>query len=148
MPPTSKPVDSTDTSTPDATTLTADQLTQSFATAVRSVIDAVKPPKVSIADFKPVTAFNPTGARRRRLKRTVYQNGARMNPALLTDKEIALLDKVKPGRYCEGLVTVHEVQRGGNTEVHLAYANKTLEDRMALKNVARNLQDMLEQCCQ
>lgn len=80
-----------------------------------------------------VSEFNPKGLRNRKLARTVYQNGNRINVDLVYDVEIELLDAIKPGRYIENLVRIVEGEdQDGTTAIHILYHNKTADQRMAL----------------
>lgn len=77
--------------------------------------------------------FNPTGNRNRKLKKVFYQAGFRLGVKTLTDAEIDLLHKLKPGLYIDNLVRVIERQgAGGEMEVFINYSNSTADQRMAL----------------
>jgi superfamily II DNA or RNA helicase len=100
--------------------------------------------KVPFANHKPRSSFNPTGNKRRKLSRRCYQNGYPMNIVLLHDREIALLNDLKAGKYLNGLVTVRVNDRGVDTTLDILYKNKTPDDKMNLKNEFRSLTEFLE----
>jgi hypothetical protein len=128
---------------------TQGQLAQSqvdLAHAIRTLADSQPVKRVPWAKFKTRSPFNPTGNKKRKLTRRCYQNGFPMNIKKLHDEEIVMLNKVVPGRYMNGLVTLIQVQNGGNTDLHIVYENKSFDQRLALKSEFRNLKEMLSIC--
>lgn len=116
----------------------------------QALIDGMKgiaPPRsLTIDEFVPRTAFNPTGKRNRELPFTVYQNDHRLNVDFLHDEEIALLPHLKPGKFIEGLVTVSETDQGGQKVMHIRYKNGNRDQAMELKGHARNFTAILKRC--
>ena len=85
-----------------------------------------------------VTPFDPQGSigGRRKVKlkySAVYMNGARLNPVLMHDEEIGLVNQIKkPGLYNKRKWEV--VRQNDSLEIH--YKNRTFEQRMELKGDA------------
>lgn len=108
-------------------------------------------PQVPLARAKFETPWNPTGARYRvEFKRPTYINGHRLREIMHSEEEITLLNQLKAGRYGPGkrwvvLETDGDVNDGGATKLNIYWPNKTLQQRMDLKNYARNLTEMLQQ---
>lgn len=126
----------------------APSASQELTSALRDVLGEVRQKKVTVAQYKARTPFNPNGERKkgRALRCVMYQNGTRLNPMMLKPEEIVLLNQLKPGKFVSGLVRVVERDNGSDTELHILYDNKTREQQMALKDAARNLVDILTQC--
>src|SRR5689334_8869374 len=71
--------------------------------SVSSAIETARPQKKTINDYVPKTPFDPPdGTPRAKLKRKMYQHGMPISQELLTNEEIELLNKVRPGSYCDG----------------------------------------------
>ena len=70
---------------------------------------------------------------------------------MIHDEEIELLNRIKPGKYLQNVVTVFEKQKGDKVHLHIVYANKTPDQRFTNsqlwsgKGKKSALQDMLEQ---
>jgi hypothetical protein len=108
--------------------------------------DAGPIPQISAAKAVYRTPWNPTGNKKRpKLKRTTYLSGARLRDALLSDREILLLNKLTAGKYHGGQWVVLEKDEAQGAEVSLFVPNKTQEQRIELKGAARNLEDLLTQ---
>ena len=92
--------------------------------------------------------FNPSGKRGRKIRpwTAVWQAGFRVSVKTLTDREIELLAKMKPGRYIDGLVTVVVKPNPDGSELFINYNNKTADQRMALGSRvgAKGFEGMLE----
>lgn len=79
-------------------------------------------------EILPTSPWNPEGKRQRtQLRRQAYQNGIWLNPMMLRESEIELLNAIKPGRYLNRTV---EVQLWGDGSVNISYKNGKLEKRM------------------
>lgn len=117
----------------------------------QAVIEAIKSlvpqQQVSFAKFTTKSSFNPTG-KRRTMKRICYQNGYRCNVKTLFDEEIALIERLKPGRYINNLVTVTLERNpdGGEDKVYIHYSNSTPDQRMNFKNYVRSFVSLLRKC--
>lgn len=112
---------------------------------VQALSDAT-PRRMHYANYKPTSSFNPTGNKKRKLRRKMYQNGFLLDINKLTDKEIALLDRLAPGSYIDGLVSVVEVTKGRDTKVNIIYDNSSGDKRSELKNHFRNFTELLRIC--
>lgn len=109
----------------------------------KAFIDAQPVKKVPFAKVKSRSPFNPTGRRGRKLLRRCFQNGYRMPVDKLHDEEISLLNQIQPGRYINGLVVVKVQEVGMETDLHIMYKNKTIDQRLANKGEWRDLREML-----
>ncbi len=96
------------------------------------------------------TPWNPTGKKNRpKLKRATYLNGFRLREMRLTEENIALLNKVKAGKYQDRKWVVVESDgdsEDGGASVNIWIPNKTVQDRLKLanKSAGRGLAALLE----
>lgn len=84
---------------------------------------------------------NPGNPRTAKLKGKFFQNGTQINPAFLTQQETVLLNQLKTGSYNH---KKWQVTRRRDKSIDLRYPNKTIEQRMENKGLARNLEEMLK----
>ncbi len=120
---------------------------QELAQAIKTAVEETAPIKqVHISRYKAKTAFNPTGDKKNRpkLNCTLFQNGGRINPSKLFAREIELVNQVKPGRYLDRKVEIVERIENGEKSIDIRYSNSSVQQRMELKNVFRNLTELLE----
>lgn len=118
---------------------------EKLANAITGAIEKTGPRRfVPYGQESRVTPFNPTGKRNRTLRRKMYQNGNPLFVRHLTDKEIELLDKIKPGVYLQGKVTVVETFDGVDTIVYIRYKNRTSDQRNELDALAPSLTAKLQ----
>lgn len=117
-----------------------------LAQALKEAIQETAPiQQVHISRYVAKTPFNPTGSKTRpKLRGLFLQNGGRMVEDRLTNDEITLLNKIRPGRYLDRRVEVIERTENGETSVEIRYSNASMEQRLELKNRARNLKEMLQ----
>jgi hypothetical protein len=101
-----------------------------LADAFVSAIERTRPPtKKTVANRKPNTPWTPKDGPKLKLKRKMYQHGIIIDK--VNNEEIDLLNKIKPGRYCEGIVVVElRKDRGLNID----YPVKTNAQRLRLLN--------------
>lgn len=120
---------------------------QDITSLVESIKAMTPPRKVRFNEFKTRSVFNPTGNRNRKLTCTVYQNGARVNPALLFDEEIKLLNNLPTGRFVEKIVTVRKVdgRDGAKDQLHIEYSNRSHDQRIAVAKHIRSFVGLLRQ---
>ena len=115
-----------------------------LATAIADAIASNAPKrKLTVGQIVSRSPFNPTGKRKRKLKRVMYQNGNRLRERFLHDEEIALLDQIKAGHYVNGKIIVIENDADGDKSVHIRYKNRNQNDRMDLQSEVPNLKAML-----
>lgn len=67
----------------------------------------------------------------------LYQNGMRLDEAMLTNEQIDLLKGLKPGKFLNRLVTVHRDMSHSEMPWHITYPCKTPEQRITLANAIR-----------
>ena len=105
-----------------------------LAQALIQAINATKPPeKKTPFNRKRQGPFETKdGTPKPRLKRVMYQHGVEMNPGTLFPEEIELLNKVKPGVYCNGLV---RVLRRKDRSYDIDYPIRTAAQRLKVSNV-------------
>jgi hypothetical protein len=103
-----------------------------MADAFVEAINRTKPPeKKTVFTKKRVTPWDPEGKQpEKQLKRKFYQHGIEIR-GKVTQEEVDLLNKLKPGRYCEGFV---EVQLRKDRGINIEYPVKTNSQRLRLVN--------------
>lgn len=101
-------------------------------------------PQVRIANAKFKTPWNPTGTQDRpSLSRTTFLNGHRLREITLSDEEITLFNKLKPGRYHNRKWLVVEADSENGSSIQVFIPNKTEADRLETKAAASNLAGIL-----
>ena len=115
-----------------------------IGTQIAEGINAARPKKVTAGQYDPKTPFHPNKKKAVKLNRAMYQNGTRLSPNRMFDREIALANQiVRSGRYINRLIEVIVRQDGSDEVVELRYKNRTIDDRMEHKGAYRDLTDML-----
>ncbi len=115
----------TPATTPDAATVLAQALTDA--------LNANAPTKyIKYGKHDLANVFNPRGLKSRPLRRACYQNGMLLQERQLHDSEIDLLNKLTPGVYFDGLVTVVEQADGTELMLRILYRNRTADQRQEL----------------
>lgn len=91
------------------------------------------------------SAFNPTGDRNRKgLTANWFQNGFKLDRNKLTDEEIALLNQVPNGVFCDSRIEITERKMGGETFRQINWSNSTTQQRTdLLVEVGRTLPEIL-----
>lgn len=131
-------------STAPAATLGDDRLATALETLAKSNTAALE----TIAQSNAAILANQTRKRltfadlvARRPKRempcVVYQNGMRLDESMLTDEALALLPKLRKGKFFGRLVTVHQDTGHDDMPWSINYPCQTLEQRIALANAVR-----------
>ena len=105
-----------------------------LAQALIQAINATKPPekKTTINRKRQGPFETKDGTPKPRLKRVMYQHGVEMNPGTLFPEEIELLNKVKPGIYCNGFV---RVIRRKDRSYDIDYPIRTAAQRLKINNI-------------
>jgi hypothetical protein len=129
---------------PESATKDSAQEHSALANALVEAINLTRPPeKKTVFTRKKGTPWTPPeGVERSKLKRKMYQHGNAIEERLSND-EIDLLNKIRPGHYCEGHVKVGlRKDRGLNID----YPVKTASDRLKLVNLfgLRTFKELLE----
>lgn len=97
--------------------------------------------QLTYAEITPVSPFNPEGKRvRLTFTRDTYLHGIQLNPFLHTEEEIALFNKLKPGRYLDRKV---EVQRNNNGDVNLVWEGGKQDSRIQMYSTYPTIKSML-----
>lgn len=102
---------------------------QALADAFVSAIERTRP-KAKVLIHVPNTPWQPKGVPRLKLKRKMYHHGLQIEDKL-SNEEIDLLNKVKPGRYCDGYVQVNLRKDKG---LDIDYPVRTTSQRLRLIN--------------
>lgn len=115
------------TSTPE--TVKVADLANAFAQALQSV----KPvEKKTAANRVPRTPYTPKdGSPKLKLKRKMHQHGIPLDPEMLTNAQIELFNKLKPGRFLDNWVLVTRRKDRG---MDITYPVKTAAQRMKLSS--------------
>jgi len=138
------------------------------ATPVEKVLSVAKEQSVGLSDLanalvaainqaKPKEKKNPfnrtvstpwtpkDGSPRLKLKRKAFQHGMEVDGKKLSNEEVALYNKLRPGRFLGGLV---QVKRRRDRGIDIDYPIKTASQRLKLVNQfgIRNLSELLALC--
>lgn len=115
-----------------------------LANALAGALQVIKPKeKVTAAGRKPRTPWTPKdGSGKLKLKRKMYHHGILLENRLTND-EVELLNKIKPGTYCDGWVSVVRRKDKG---LNIDYKVRTASQRLKLVNEfgIRNFKELLE----
>jgi hypothetical protein len=126
---------------PVTATITDSQ--QALADAFVSAIERTRPPeKKTIQTRKVNTPWTPKGEARLKLRRKMYHHGMVIGTKI-SNKEIELLNKIKPGSYCDNYVRV-TVRKDRGLDVD--YPCRTNSQRLKLINAygIRSFAELLE----
>lgn len=112
----------------------AQQLFDLLAKALtQAVKDAKGPEKKTFATRKPGDPWSPKdGSKKLKLRRTMYQHGLKIDPDMITNEEITLLNKLKTGRYFNDWVKVYKRKDQG---IDIDYPVKTAAQRVKLSQM-------------
>ena len=120
---------------------------QELVAALVQAINATKPvEKKNPVNRKVNTPWTPKdGSPKLKLKRAMYQHSILLDADMLTNKQIELLNKLKPGSFLDGWVTVRRRRDKG---VDIDYKIKTAAQRLRLVNQfgIRDFDELLERC--
>lgn len=110
--------------------ITSDQ--QALADAFVAAIERTRPPeKKTTATRKPNNPWTPKdGSPKLKMKRQFYHHGIILGDRV-SNEEIALLNQIKPGRYCDGYVVVTLRKDRG---IDIDYPVRTASQRLRLVN--------------
>jgi hypothetical protein len=104
-------------------------------------------PQVPYSKAKFKTPWNPTGDKvRPKLKCVCYQNHIRIDPNKISNRDIELLNILKPGKYLGEIVVVTEQLHNGANSKDICYSNKTAEQRIENSKLFRSFSELLEVC--
>jgi hypothetical protein len=105
--------------------------------AIAESIDAGPLKQIPRHKMKDVTPWNPEGKKRRlKLTRIFTQNDYRCPENRMTEAEIELVNKLKPGKYYGGKWIVTETDAGGVKTINLYVPNKSREDQFEIARIA------------
>lgn len=104
-----------------------------LASALVQAIEATQPKrKKTPIDRKPGDPWQPKdGSPKLKLKRKHFQHGIPIDPDMLTNEQITLLNQLKPGSYMGGYVKVYRRRDKG---IDIDYPIKTAAQRLRLVN--------------
>lgn len=115
-----------------------------LAQALVTAIETARPKKITAANRarKGTPWSPPQGETKLKLKRKIYHHGLEVE-SRLTNEEIALLNKIKPGTYCDGWVQVVKRKDKG---YNIDYKIRTASQRLKLINSfgIRDFKELLE----
>ena len=116
-----------------------------LAAAIAAAIQSTKgKQKLTVADRVRKTPWMPKdGSPKLETKRQMYQHGILIDSNIVTNDEVKLLDKIRPGRFCEGWVVVTLRKDRG---IDIDYPVKTAAQRLKLVNQfgIRSFKELLE----
>jgi hypothetical protein len=115
-----------------------------LATALAQAIELTRPPvKKTVITRKKNTPWTPTdGSPRLKMRRKFFHHSLPLGNRV-SNEEIALLNKIRPGTYCDGWV---KVVRRKDKGLDIDYPVKTTSQRLKLVNAfgIRNFKELLE----
>lgn len=117
-----------------------------LAQAIREAIEASKPAaKKNQFQRKIGTPWTPKTGKKLKLKRKMFQHGLPLSEEWLSNEEIDLLNKIRPGKYGDGFIVVFRRRDRG---VDIEYPIKTASQRLRLVNQfgIRNLSELCKFC--
>jgi hypothetical protein len=117
-----------------------------LASALTQAIETARPTKLNIFTRKGKTPWdNKDGSPKPKLKRVFHQHGLIVDPAFLDSEEINLINKLKPGSFCGGLV---KVTRRRDKGIDIDWPVKEVSQRLKLISVwgLRNLKEIAAHC--
>lgn len=116
-----------------------------LAQALITAIEATRPPaKKTPFNRKPGDPWqNKDGSPKTALRRPLFQHAIEVSPDQMFDEWIKLANQLKPGKFCDGWVTVRRRKDGG---IDIDYPIKTAGQRLKLVNTfgIRNFGDLLQ----
>ncbi len=119
--------------------------TSELAQALRDVFEAIKPAeKKNPFNRKVNTPWTPKdGGVKLKLKRKLYQHGLLVDEDKLTNEQIALANKIRPGTYCDGWI---RVTRRRDKGIDIDYPIRSVQQRMKLSSVygIRSFDELLQ----
>ena len=104
--------------------------------------------QVPVTKYRNKTIYNPEGLlvyQRPQFTRDYYQNGKLISVDVCTPVEIAILEKLKPGRYLNRLVEVVERDAEGSEmrSLEVRYPSATHDQRIAASKVFTSFTELL-----
>jgi hypothetical protein len=117
-----------------------------LAAALTHAIEVARPQKKTVFSRKANTPWTPKdGSPKLKLKRKLYQHGLLLPEDRLTNAQIALANKLRPGEYCDGFV---RVTRRRDKGINITYPVKTQSNRIELvvKHGVRSLDELFKTC--
>ena len=132
------------TSNPLAAKSDNEEAKETLAAALIQAIESTRPPsKKTISNRKAGDPWQPKdGSPKLKLKRKMFHHTVELSANQLFNEEITLLNKLKPGLYCDGFVRVFRRRDGG---LDIDYPIRTASQRLRLLNQygIRNFQEFL-----
>jgi hypothetical protein len=129
--------------TPDLDPALSGSSVKALADAIVSAVnDNRGPRKVTLEEYN-----RTTDAHRHKpaLARKYYQNGIMLQREQLSADAINMLNALQPGLYCGGVLSVVPTQDGTKmSALDIRYTNKSVDDRMAIKDQFRDFEGMLK----
>ena len=121
-------------------------LANAIAAATTRAITATKPvEKKTILNYKGDTPWHKRDEVKLKLKRKMYQHGQLIDPDMVSNEEIAIMNKLRPGRYFDGFVTV---ERRRDKGLNFTWPLKTPDQKMrlAMQYGAITIPQILSRC--
>lgn len=101
-----------------------------LAEALAKAIATARPERITVANRKKNTPWTPKdGSPKLKLKRRIYQHGQEVLEERMLNQWIELANKLRPGKYCDGYITVIRRRDKG---LDITYPVKTQAQRMKL----------------
>lgn len=106
---------------------------------------AAGPKKVKFGQYNPNSPWHPDKKTAAVLKRACFQNGSRIDPTVVSDADILLLNQIKvSGNYFDGYVDVVVRKQGTEETVDIIYTNNTVDKRLEQKSYFRDFSELVQ----
>jgi hypothetical protein len=133
--------------TPEVQTPSQVDTSRQLVEALVQAINTTKPvEKKNPLNRKVNTPWTPKdGSPKLKLKRPAHQHGILINEDILSNEEIDLFNRLKPGDFCNGWVKVTKRRDRG---IDIDYKVKTASDKLRLLNQfgIRSISELLQRC--
>jgi len=123
----------------------ASDLAKMIADGISAGLAAIQgPKKVLFGRYNPNSPWHPDKNTVPKLTRTYFQNGGRIDPTVVADADILMLNQIKvSGRYFDDFVEVVVRKQGSDEVVDILYANATIDQRLEQKSHFRNFSELV-----
>lgn len=121
-------------------------LADAIAAATTRAIQATKPiVKKTILDYKGDTPWRSRDVTQLKLKRRMFQHGQLIDPEMVSNEEITLMNKLRPGTYFDGFV---RVERRRDKGLNFTWPLKTADQKihLAMKYGCITVPQILQHC--
>jgi hypothetical protein len=125
----------------EAAPASASDLAAALTEQFSAVAEALKPPKRKTSGEALVEMTQ------RQFKYPLYQNGIEAVARNCSDDTIRKAASLAPGRYLNDVVEVARTGRDKDQRIFLYYRNRTIDEKMMLRNYFSSFSDLIDKIC-